>query len=282
MNAKNINKKKVNPKRVVILGSGGFVSGNLSRLLKVKKIKILEISRKKIDLTKDTSIKKLSRIIKKDDAVFFAAAKAPVKNENMLNDNLLMCKNVCLALRNNSFSHFIYLSSDAIYSDSSSTINENFLSKPDNLHGFMHLAREKIFQNFISAPFLILRPTLIYGFDDPHNGYGPNMFRRLVMKNKSIELFGRGEERRDHIHIEDVTDIIYQTLIYKTVGKLNVVTGKVTSFLKIAELIKKKYKSENKIIYKKRIGKMPHNGYRSLSNSGLKKLFHYKKFREII
>ena len=45
----------------------------------------------------------------------------------------------------------------------------------------------------------ILRPTLIYGAGDPHNGYGPNRFRRLAATGKPIILFGEGEERRDHV-----------------------------------------------------------------------------------
>ena len=30
------------------------------------------------------------------------------------------------------------------------------------------------------VPVGILRPTLVYGANDPHNGYGPNRFRRLA------------------------------------------------------------------------------------------------------
>ena len=38
-----------------------------------------------------------------------------------------------------------------------------------------------------------LRPTLIYGTDDPHNSYGPNN-NRLATKNEDIILYGEGEE----------------------------------------------------------------------------------------
>ena len=146
----------------------------------------------------------------------------------------------------------------------------------------MHLTREEIFAKYISAPYLIVRPTLIYGLKDPHNGYGPNQFRRLIKEKININLFGKGEERRDHIHIDDVTNIIYQSLVNKTVGKINAVTGKIISFNEIASILKKKYKSNIKIIFNKRIGKMPHNGFRSLDNSSVKKLFNCNKFREII
>ena len=57
-----------------------------------------------------------------------------------------------------------------------------------------------------------LRPTLIYGTDDPHNSYGPNSFYRLATKNEDIVLYGEGEELRDHVHIDDVSTLAYMML----------------------------------------------------------------------
>ena len=90
-----------NNNRLIILGSGGFISGNVEKKLKDTDIKILKIPRKKVDLKKDSSIKKLLKIIKEGDAIFFAAAEAPVKNESMLLNNLLMAKNVCEVIKKN-------------------------------------------------------------------------------------------------------------------------------------------------------------------------------------
>ena len=66
-------------------------------------------------MTKFESIKKLSKIISEKDVIFFAAAKAPVKNEDMLLKNLQMAKNMCEVLKKKP-SFFLYLSSDAVYS----------------------------------------------------------------------------------------------------------------------------------------------------------------------
>ena len=72
----------------------------------------------------------------------------------------------------------------------------------------MHLTRENLLNKLFSEKILILRPTLVYGKNDPHNGYGPNSFIRLARKNKDIKIFGK-EKKRDHIHIEDVVQIIF-------------------------------------------------------------------------
>ena len=81
-------------KRVIILGAGGFVSSHVEKKLQQLNIECIPFSRKKLDLTKEESSKFLKKFIKKDDYVFFAAAKAPVKNMEMLIYNLNMLKNI--------------------------------------------------------------------------------------------------------------------------------------------------------------------------------------------
>ena len=99
----------------------------------------------------------------------------------------------------------IYVSSDAVYKDTLKKIDENSICQSDNLHGVMHYTREQMLINSINAPISIVRPTLVYGSDDPHNGYGPNSFFRKAIRNQDIILFGKGEELRDHINIDEVT-----------------------------------------------------------------------------
>ena len=70
---------------------------------------------------------------------------------------------------------------------------------------------------------------------DPHNGYGPNRFRRLAAEGQDIVLFGEGEERRDHVYIDDVAEIIVRVLQHRSVGALNIATGEVHSFRQVAE-----------------------------------------------
>ena len=112
-------------------------------------------------------------------------------------------------------SQLIYLSSDAVYSDSKSKLNEKSKTFPSNFHGMMHIIRERVLHNKFSNKLLILRPTMIYGVHDTHDGYGPNQFLRLIKANKNITLFGRGEERRDHIYINNVISVIIECVLKK-------------------------------------------------------------------
>ena len=127
--------------RIVILGSGGFVSSGVEKILKKNGYKLLLLPRKKIDLKNKNSVQKLNKLIKVDDIIFFAAAEAPVKNYKMLLNNLLMAKNVSQVMREKKPNFFLYLSSDAVYADSKKKLSEKSDLIPDSLHGAMHLIR---------------------------------------------------------------------------------------------------------------------------------------------
>jgi UDP-glucose 4-epimerase len=266
----NTNKKI---KRVIVLGSKGFVGSNISRLLKKNKVPLINIHRKNYNLEKEDEVKLLSKKIIKGDIVIFAAAKAPVKNNEMLFQNIKMCRNICKFIDYELLEKLIYISSDAVYEDSKSIINENSRTNPDSLHGIMHLTREKMLIESFKNKICIVRPTLIYGIGDPHNGYGPNQFNKLIKLRKDINLFGKGEELRDHIHIDDVSNIIFEVIIKRGVGIINLVSGKVISFNKIAKILVKNKASKSKIIYNKRTSPMPHDGFRKFSLRYLKKYF---------
>jgi UDP-glucose 4-epimerase len=258
-------------KRLVIVGSGGFISTAVETKLK-NKIEILCIPRQKIDLSKSTSIKKLSRKVKKNDRIFFIAAKAPCKNQKDYDYNLRIVSNFCKALSlNRNTNKIFYLSSDAVYSDTLNKINESSNAYPLNFHGLMHLSREIFLKINFPKKVSIFRPTLVYGANDPHNGYGPNKFKRNIIERKQIELFGKGEEIRDHIHISDVADIISKLILKDFNGLVNVVSGFGISFYKIAKYAIFKSKSDTKIKFLKRSGPIPHNGYRCFDNRKLTK-----------
>ncbi len=265
-------------KRVVIIG-GGFISSNLEAKLKTLNIKYFLINRKILNLSDRSSADKLSKIIKKKDIIIFIAAKAPVKDFKMFNENILILNNICKGLINKKFQKIIYISSDAVFADTKNKIIENSLKDPISLHGLMHLYREHVLSKFFTN-LTIIRPTLIFGSDDPHNGYGPNSFIRLAQSRNDINLFGKGEEIRDHIYIGNVIECIVGSIKKNIFTDINCVTSKEISFYKIAKLIKFEYPDIN-FHFNVRKSKMPHNGFRVFDNKKLKKYFPKIKFLNI-
>jgi len=273
--------------RYIVIGSKGFVGSSILKSLTLEtKEEVIGISKQEIDLLSIKSTEKIKTKINEDDVIVFCAAEAPVKNLNMFTNNINMLSNLLYNLENINIKNFVYLSSDAVYSDSMKSINEEYETKPDNLHGIMHLTRENIVKNLFSEKHLIVRPTLIYGFGDPHLGYGPNQFINTAINMRKIELFGKGEEQRDHISINELTVLFSQLIVNNQKGVFNLVSGDVISFSEIADLIVNLAFQNNlevDINYKKRIGHMPHNGFRKLENEKIlnlfpnKDLFNFKK-----
>ncbi len=271
MSIKFLKKKKFS--RVVIFGSSGIISSNLQSYLKKKKIPIKVIKSSYIDLRDKKKVKKIKRILKKDDSIVFISAEAPVKNFEMLENSLKMSINFCETIDSKSIEHLIYISSDAVYKDIKKPMSEISKTEPNSLHGYMHLVREIIFKKYFKNKLLILRPTLIYGVEDNHQGYGPNLFLTKSLEAKSIKIFGNGEERRDHVYIDDLIKILTDCLEKKIIGIINIASGQINSFYNIASFIQKLTKTKKKIIKLKRKGPMPHNGYRAFNINNLKRNF---------
>ena len=76
-----------------------------------------------------------------------------------------------------------------------------------------------------------------YGIDDPHDGYGPNRFRRLAAEGKDLVLFGEGEEQRDHVAVADIAELVLCIVLHRSTGIVNAVSGEVVSFRALAEFI---------------------------------------------
>jgi nucleoside-diphosphate-sugar epimerase len=255
------------------MGAAGFVGAELVKKLASRDISVLALSRGDIDLLKPDAGVRLAAMLRPDDVFVAAAARAPCKNVEMLVENMKIVAALVEALTKSPIAHAVNISSDAVYADSSNPLTEESTMAPDTLHGVMHLARELAFRSEVRAPLAMLRPSLLYGAADPHNGYGPNRFRRLANEGKDILLFGEGEERRDHVLIDDVAELIVRVIERRSVGTLNIATGQVHSFREVAELAVTRAPNTVTIKGSPRIGPMPHNGYRPFDSSATRAAF---------
>jgi len=225
------------PKRVVVIGAGGFVGGAVVRRLTRDGVPAHGLTRKELDLLADGAADRLTAALDPDDSAVFVSALAPARTPALLVQNLRMAEAVGKALAARPVAHVVYISSDAVYADDANPVTERSCCQPSTLHGMMHAARELMLKTDVKAPLAVLRPSLLYGARDPHNGYGPNRFRRLAEKGEAITLFGEGEEQRDHVFIDDVAQLVALALSHRSRGVLNIATGVSTSFRDIAEKV---------------------------------------------
>ena len=268
-------------RKIFIIGSNSFIAKNVLRFIDKNQFSVISVCRPKFDLSKKNSISKLKEYFQEGSVILFVAAKAPVKSYKDYYYNIKILNNFLSIIDIKSIHHFYYISSDAIYSDSKYKIQENSLKEPENLHGLMHLNREIIIEQFFKNKCSFLRPTLVYGPGDKHLGYGPNKFINDALKLNKIKLFGKGEELRDHIYINDLAKLIGFVINNLIKVDLNLVTGKVISFNAIAKKIKKIKKKKIKIEYLDRNQPMPHNGFRAFDNQRINKVNKSFKFTSI-
>jgi nucleoside-diphosphate-sugar epimerase len=261
------------PARVVVAGAAGFVGGAVAARLERDGIAVLRVSRKDVDLSAPDAAARLAALLRPGDAFVAVAARAPCKDADMLLENVAIARAMVRALAHSDPAHVVNVSSDAVYADSPGPLTEASCASPGTLHGAMHLAREVMFGSGLKAPLAILRPSLLYGASDPHNGYGPNRFRRLAAKGEDIVLFGEGEERRDHVYIDDLAEIVARVLCHRSRGVLNIATGEVHSFRELAEKMTAMEGGKSRIRTTPRSGPMPHNGYRPFDIAACRKAF---------
>jgi UDP-glucose 4-epimerase len=224
------------PSRVVVLGARGFIGRAVLPALAAAGIPALPLGSDELDLAAEGAGPRLAQRLKPDDAVLFLAAITPDKGRGIgpFMTNLRMGAAVCEAIERVKPPQVIYVSSDAVYPMRAGLINEQTCAEPVDLYGAMHLAREIMVRGTAAGRSAILRPTLVYGADDTHNSYGPNRLRRMARKDGRISLFGAGEEMRDHIAIDDVAALVLLVLRHRSMGTINLATGRSISYADLA------------------------------------------------
>jgi len=227
------------PGRVVVLGGNGFLGRHLVARLQAKGIETLKPSSRNVDLCASAGTAALRDVLRPSDAIVMLAASntgARLGNDDFV-QNAKMAVTLCETVRASGCAHLIYLSSDSVYPLSAGAINEDTGTNPQGLYALMHLARETMLCSLQNVPIATFRVTQVYGFDDPHEAYGPVRMVRSALREQRIVLYGSGEETRDHIHVDDVASLILMALEKRSTGLANLATGRSTSFSTIADLV---------------------------------------------
>ena len=235
----HLNDNAETPERVVVVGSRGFIGAALVSRLRQEGIPALPVSSTEIDLTQTSADEALAARLRASDAVVMLSCRTPDKGRDLgtTMQNLAMGYNFALAAAKAGCRHVVYFSSDAVYANDTQWVTDDTRAEPNSPYGAMHLTREVLLKSTMAKALAVIRPTLVYGLADTHSSYGPNRFRRMSDKDGKISLFGAGEERRDHILIDDLIELTLRVLRRRSIGMLLGVTGRSPSFGEIAALV---------------------------------------------
>ena len=119
------------PARVVVLGAGGFVGDAIAARLEKDGTPVLRLARRDIDLLSPDASSRLGALLRADDVLVAVSAMAPVRNAEMLRDNMILAANIVKAAAAAPLAHVVNISSDAVYGDSAEPMGEDAVKSPE-------------------------------------------------------------------------------------------------------------------------------------------------------
>lgn len=262
--------------KILILGSEGFVGRNLVTGLSKNHIVLCAdlvpaseqtkssdlINYTQFNITDSSSVDK---IVKDVDVVIDLVAHSLISS---LDDSLQSAKvniigllNVLESCRKNKIKKIIFTSASSLIGvPSSEAVSEDHRAVPKTSYAITKLVSEyylRLYNEMFGLNFVIFRFFNIYG---PHqkNGLIPTLYNRIV-KNESVTVFGKGDQIRDYVFIEDVIPFFEHAILSESVDNniFNMGTGRGTNITKIIEIISETLQTSPTIDYKpERLGEI--------------------------
>ena len=289
---------------IFLTGGNGLIGYQVSFLLEKIGHKIISFdksikykNREKTTFLKGDILneKKLSKILKKnkiDIFLHFAANLGVEKTEknglDCLTVNIEGTKKILQACVRNKVKKVIFASSSEVYGNGfKKPIKEDSELMPKSSYGVSKVAGEAYMRAFYEKyglKYNILRFFNIYG-PEQRNDFVISKFRKIIQNNKTINIYGKGEQTRAFCHVNDAARAV--ALVIKK-GKRNEIynIGNDLEPIKIINLAKKMIRQSKKKI---KIARVPFNkSDRSISREIFKrqpnidKLKKHTKYKPLI
>jgi dTDP-glucose 4,6-dehydratase len=263
-------------KRILIIGGNGFIGLNLVKTLleQEKHITILANNENKIQSCaffkkvnfvsgSITDYLLVEKLIKDNDVVINLAAVIDKNVEdkiaiNSLKVNCLGELNVLEAIKNvNPSCYHIFIGSRTQFGKTGALdkkINEYFPQNPFSLYGIHKQTAEQYinyYHKIYGLKTISLRVSSVYGFDcrgEPNNVIP--IFIKKAISNQDINIFGDGNDFKDFLYIDDLTDLFLRLIDLKPTGVFNVGFGEGVIMKDVAKKIISICESNSNIVFK--------------------------------
>jgi len=260
--------------KILVTGGAGFIGSHLvDRLIKEgRKVIVADnlSTGKKENLNKKAKFYKIdicspqiSQIFKKErpEIVYHLAAQIDVRKstENPVQDaniNILGALNILENCKKNKVKKIIFASSVGVYGEPKILpVKENHPLNPLAPYPITKLTTEKYLNYYQSQGlnFVSLRYANIYGPRQPSEiGEGGviAIFINKILKGERPTIFGRGQQTRDFLYVDDAVKAAILALKTQTSSIFNVGTNKEITINSLLKLILKILNKKIKPIYK--------------------------------
>ncbi len=229
-------------KKLLITGASGFLGYHLIEAALLQNFEVYAGVRKSsntkhLDKNKVTVVElnmadtaNVKKIIEENgiNYIIHAAALTRAKTESDYNfSNAALTRNLAIAAAegNTGFKKFVFISSLAALgpSQDGNPVKEDDIPHPLTWYGKSKLLAEKYLKEIPGLPFIVLRPTAVYGPREK------DLFLIIQSIKKGIEVYiGRGEQKLSFVYVKDVAAIAVKCLESKINGEFyNLADGKV-------------------------------------------------------
>ena len=254
------------PERVVILGASGYLGRALAARLTRDGVAVVGHDSRSLDLTRADAFGVLDGVLGPEAALVFASALTPDRGQtpDTFLANVAMATNLAKALAGRSLGLCVNVGSDAVYGFDVNPVVEATPVSPGGYYALAKYTAERVIEHAARAagiPLLALRVTGVYGPGDPHGSYGPNAFARSLARDRSVRIFGDGEEERDHVHVDDVAAIAAGLIRARATGVLNIATGESRSFADVVKAIRRVVPYDVAVTHAPRAGAITHRRF---------------------
>ncbi len=222
-------------KKILVTGGSGFVGTNLILKLLEKRADVRatihknspQFQNSKVEFIKANLMKQsdCKKVVEGVDYVFMCAANtsgaAVIEKTPLVHvtPNVIMNSLMLEAAHEANVKKFLFISSNTVYPLTDYAVSENDVNH--TLYekyfpvGWMKLFTEKMCEMYstkIKNPMttIIVRPGNIYG---PYDDFGPEsshvipaLIRKVIEKQKPLEVWGTGRDIKDFIYVEDLAE----------------------------------------------------------------------------
>jgi len=229
-------------RRVVVLGSGGFIGTHLCAELQriAPHVELVGLSLPALDLTLDQHAERLITLFAPDTAVVSLAAIKRQLGDNLdsFTANLKITTNLARVLAQRPVARLLFLSSAAVYGEetTNTAITENTAPCATSYYGMAKLASELLLRKAADSSarttLLCVRPPLIYGPGD-QGGYGPTGFIKSALRREAVVLWGDGTELREFTYVSDAARALAKLVFQDFDGIVNLAAGRSHNYLDV-------------------------------------------------
>ena len=185
--------------KAFVTGHNGFVGKNLVKGLEAEGVEIEKM------ITRYLTIRDADKI-KNCDYVFNCAAEL-YDESGMIDSNVKLTKNLCIASKEANLKAFIHIGSSSEFGKVDHYIHEDMPLRPTNLYEVTKAASSqlcRIYAKKYNKPIVVVRPFSLYGPHERERRLVPTIYNK-IKANEPAEIY---DGFHDWVYIDDFIDAL--------------------------------------------------------------------------